>query len=75
MVASFAAKFDDTIMLITNNGQIIRISVSNIRISGRNTQGVILFRMAKGEKVCRVAKVIESGILNDSSLDESSLGQ
>lgn len=60
VVASFNVDFNDTIMLITDKGQIIRISVSKIRISGRNTQGVTLFRLAGGEKVCRVAKVIEN---------------
>jgi len=38
-------------MLITDSGQMIRVKVSDIRITGRNTQGVRIFKVEKGEKV------------------------
>ncbi len=63
VIASFNVNLNDTIMLITDKGQIIRISASNIRISGRNTQGVTLFRLSNNEKVSRATKVIENNIL------------
>ena len=46
-------------MLITNKGKLIRIAVSDIRIVGRSTQGVTLFKTDKQEKVVSVAKVID----------------
>ncbi len=42
---------DDEIMLIANSGKIIRINMQNVRVIGRNTQGVRLIRLAPGEKV------------------------
>ena len=57
VIASFPVNEDDQLVLITDKGQLIRIAVKGIRISGRNTQGVILFRTKKGEKIVSVAKI------------------
>ncbi|WP_253299770.1 DNA gyrase subunit A [Wolbachia endosymbiont of Chironomus riparius] len=57
VVASFPVKQDDNIMLITDKGKLIRISINDIRIAGRSTQGVTLFKTEKGEKVVSVAKI------------------
>ncbi|MEK9741838.1 MAG: DNA gyrase subunit A [Pelagibacteraceae bacterium] len=51
IAASYSVKNDDDIMLITDSGQMIRVNVSDIRITGRNTQGVRIFKVEKGEKV------------------------
>lgn len=47
----------DQIMLVTNQGKMIRISVDDIRVAGRNTQGVTLFNTAKDEHVVAVAYI------------------
>ena len=52
---------DDQIMLVTDGGQVIRCPVHDIRIAGRNTQGVIIFKLGDGEKVASVAHLPESG--------------
>ncbi|MBQ4875403.1 MAG: DNA gyrase subunit A [Rickettsiaceae bacterium H1] len=57
VVASFPVTEKDHVMLITDKGQLIRIAARDIRISGRNTKGVTLFRTKKGEKVVSVAKI------------------
>jgi DNA gyrase subunit A len=44
-------------MLVTDRGQVIRIPVDDIRIAGRNTQGVTLFDVAEGEHVVSVARL------------------
>ena len=59
VVASFPVEESDNVMLITDKGQLIRISVSEIRVSGRSTQGVTLLKTKKSEKVVSVAKVTE----------------
>ena len=69
VVASFPVKQDDNIMLITDKGKLIRISVNDIRIAGRSTQGVTLFKTEKEEKIVSVAKVEDQ----DSSDDRASL--
>ncbi len=49
---------DEEIMLVTDNGTMIRIRVAGISTSGRNTQGVRLIRTTEDEKLIAVAKVI-----------------
>lgn len=51
VVASMPVKDEDHLMLVTDGGQLIRMKVSDIRIAGRSTMGVILFRLDKHEKV------------------------
>jgi DNA gyrase subunit A len=50
---------DDEIMLITNNGKIIRIKMKGISVIGRNTQGVKLIGVEKDEKVVGIARLAE----------------
>ena len=47
-------------MLVTNQAKMIRTTVGDIRIMGRNTQGVTIFRVAEDEHVVSVAKIDES---------------
>ncbi len=54
VVSSFPIADDNQIMMITDSGKLIRMPVKDIRIAGRKTQGVILFRMAEDEKVVSV---------------------
>jgi DNA gyrase subunit A len=44
-------------MLVTNRGQLIRTPVNDIRIAGRATQGVTLFRVEDGERVMSVTRL------------------
>ena len=55
--ASFPVEDSDQIMLVTNGGQLIRTPVKGIRVAGRNTQGVTIFRTGEGEKVVSVERV------------------
>ena len=50
---------DDEIMMITNGGKIIRTNMQNVRVIGRNTQGVNLFKLEAGEKVVGMDRVAE----------------
>jgi DNA gyrase subunit A len=54
VVASFPVRHRDQIMLVTDRGQLIRCPVDDIRIAGRRTQGVVLFKVEEGEKVVSV---------------------
>ncbi|MEM8606462.1 MAG: DNA gyrase subunit A [Myxococcota bacterium] len=51
---------DDQLMVITNGGQVIRTRVSEIRETGRNTQGVRVIRLRDGEQVVDVEPVAET---------------
>jgi len=59
VVASFAIEDNDQIMLVTDSGQLIRCPVDDIRIAGRNTQGVKLFQIAEDDSVVSVARLRE----------------
>lgn len=59
VVASFPVASADQIMLVTDSGQLIRTSVDEIRIAGRRTQGVTLFRIENEERVVSVAHLSE----------------
>nr|WP_233061237.1 DNA gyrase subunit A [Parvularcula mediterranea] len=61
VVASFPASDGEEIMLVTDGGQLIRTPVDDIRIAGRNTQGVTILKTKKDEKVVSVEGVGEAG--------------
>ncbi len=60
VVASFPVTPGVQLMLVTDQGKMIRTTVGDIRIAGRNTQGVTIFNVAEGEKVVGVARIDES---------------
>ena len=57
VVASFPIDEADQLMLVTDGGQLIRTPVNDIRVAGRNTQGVTIFRTRDDEKVVSVGRV------------------
>ena len=48
---------DDQIILVTDKGQIIRINVSQIRIAGRSTKGVSVFKIPEGDSIVSVSRI------------------
>ena len=50
---------DDEVILITSEGQIIRVPVNPIRQTGRAAQGVRLIRLDEGDKVAGLARVVK----------------
>ena len=57
VVASMPVSDDEHVMMVTDAGKLIRMRVSDIRIVGRNSKGVILFRLNYDEKVVSVSAV------------------
>ena len=60
VVASMPANTNDEIMLITNNGKLIRCKLDSVRITGRSTSGVILFKTEKDERVVSASLIAEA---------------
>ena len=60
VVASFPILDKDQLMLVTDKGKLIRCPVNDIRIAGRQTQGVTLFNVSDDERVVSVAKLEEN---------------
>jgi DNA gyrase subunit A len=50
---------EDHLMLVTDGGKIIRLRVSELRIIGRNTQGVRLLNLGPNERVASLALLAE----------------
>jgi DNA gyrase subunit A len=65
---------EDEIMMITDGGKIIRTNMKNVRVIGRNTQGVNLFRLGKGEKVVAMDGVAEPSTGDDEEGEETTEG-
>jgi DNA gyrase subunit A len=70
IVGTFPIRQDQDIMLVTNGGQIIRLPVKDIRIAGRRTQGVTVFRVDQSEKVVSVAALEDTAGGNDVATDD-----
>ena len=65
VAASFPVQDGDQLMLVTNGGTLIRTSVDEIRIAGRSTRGVYVFRVADGEQIVSVARLDDPGSSDD----------
>lgn len=71
IIASFVVEADDEIIIVSNKGQVIRQKVKDIRIVGRNSIGVILFKLDDKEEVvsCTKIKLLEGENLEENQED------
>jgi DNA gyrase subunit A len=60
VVASFPAHSGEQLMLVTDQAKLIRMTVGDTRVIGRNSAGVRLFAVASGEHVVAAARIEES---------------
>ena len=61
----------DEVMLTTTGGILIRTRVADMRLIGRNTQGVRLIRVEEGDTVSSLAKLPEEELTADGDLEPS----
>ncbi|MGR0183172.1 DNA gyrase subunit A [Azospirillum aestuarii] len=59
IVAAFPVEDSHQVMMVTNGGQVIRMPIHDVRIAGRKTLGVTLFRVGADERVVSVASIAE----------------
>ena len=59
IVGSFPVEEADQVMLVTDQGKLIRTPVAGIRMAGRSTQGVIVLNTAEDEHVVSVERLSE----------------
>ena len=57
VASSFPVHEADEIILSTDKGKVIRCAVKEIRVAGRNTQGVKIFKLSGDEKVVSAIKI------------------
>jgi DNA gyrase subunit A len=73
VVTSFPVEDADDVMLVTDAGRLIRVPANQVRRTGRQAMGVMLFRVAADEHVTSVFPVIEDdGDENGAPEDEKS---
>ncbi len=71
VVAAFPVAPGDQIMLVTDGGKLIRSPVEDIRIAGRTTRGVMLFRIDESERIVSVAHLPEEDDEDENGGDEN----
>ncbi|MEQ8387985.1 MAG: DNA gyrase subunit A [Alphaproteobacteria bacterium] len=72
VIASFPVEDGDQLVIVTDRGKLIRLPIDDIRIAGRRTQGVTVFRVADDEKVVSVTRV--SDLVEESDTDDEEPG-
>lgn len=73
VVATFPVADTDQVMLVTDGGQLIRTPIHDVRIAGRKTQGVTLFRVGAEERVVSVTRLEDTGEV-DEAIEEGEEG-
>jgi DNA gyrase subunit A len=68
VVAVVAVREGDELMLITQQGMVTRMRVDEIRIVGRNTQGVRLINLREEDKVVTAAKIAREDVAETEEL-------
>ena len=69
VAGSFPVSEDNDVIMVTDGGKIIRTPARDIRIAGRSTAGVTLFRTAENEKVMSAISIETEGA------DEAEMGE
>jgi DNA gyrase subunit A len=75
VVAAYPVEHTDHVVVVTDRGQIIRCAVDSIRLAGRTTQGVRLFRLAEQEKVVSVSALSEDDSEEGSENSENLISE
>jgi len=60
VVAVLSVKEETDLVIVSQNGKIIRIEASDIRQAGRSTQGVRLVTLEEGDKVAAASVIPET---------------
>jgi len=75
VVTTFPVREGDDVMLVTDNGRLIRMPVDQVRITGRSSMGVTLLRLNEREKVTSCFTVVEEQGVDEAPGDEPGLDE
>jgi DNA gyrase subunit A len=59
VVATLQVSEESDVMIITENGKVIRVHANEIREAGRSTQGVRLLRLDPDDSIAAAASILE----------------
>jgi DNA gyrase subunit A len=69
MVGALQVSADDEIMLMSQNGVLVRTPVKDISVVGRNTQGVRLIRLEEGDLLSGLERI--DGLAREEDADSA----
>ena len=69
VVGAVHADDSDEVMLISGGGTLVRTRVNEISVMGRNTQGVRLISLTRGEKLVGLERIVEVNEGDEDSAD------
>ena len=69
VVASFPVRTGDGVMLVTDEGRLIRVPSDQVRVTGRASMGVTVFRLGETERVTSVFPILEDPEAEDTVED------
>ncbi|MBX7201499.1 MAG: DNA gyrase subunit A [Bacteroidia bacterium] len=75
LIALLGVLDEDDLMIITKSGVTIRTAVEQLRVMGRNTQGVRLINLSKGESIAAVARVDKDDEMEEGEGDVENQGE
>jgi DNA gyrase subunit A len=62
---------EDDVLIVSKQGQVIRLKLSEIPVIGRSTQGVRIMRMAAGDNIASIALMPKPAELDDAEVENS----
>ena len=65
VIAAIAVKEDEEVMLISDQGTLVRTRANEISLSGRNTKGVKLINLAKDEKLVSLSRISDAFLTDE----------
>jgi DNA gyrase subunit A len=75
LAASFPVEEFDEILLVTDQGQLIRTPVTQVRVISRNTSGVTIFRTQENEHVVSVERLADQGGGDEGEIEDGGEGE
>jgi len=72
VVGAIAVDDEDSVVLITNSGQAVRIPMQDVRVMGRSTQGVRLANLKNGGKLVAMQKIVTKKESDISEVEDAS---
>jgi len=61
----------DEVMLISDQGTLVRTSADGVSVLGRNTQGVRLIALREGERLVNIARIVESEVGDENGVNDA----
>ena len=68
-VATLPVRHGTDVMLVTDNGRLIRVPADQVRITARHAMGVTLLRLGAGEHVIAAFPVLEEPLIDGPDVD------